>query len=102
LLVSMAMDAREMSKLVLTEIGAALTAGGVVGVLNYLTLWWNARLFTSGGSALIAWAVQLARLAMLATALALVARFGTLPLLAAALGVLAVRSIMVLRLGANP
>jgi len=103
----MAMDAREMSTLPFAAHGhalhvvAGLAIGAVTGAFNYLTLWWNARLFATRGSAPAALAVQFARLALMAAPLALIARLGALPLLAAMLGIVAARSVVVPWLGAH-
>jgi F1F0 ATPase subunit 2 len=107
----MAMDAGEMTKSLLADhqlamsliaIAVSFAAGLLAGAFHYLTLWWNVRLFTAGGSALKAVAIQLARLALIATVLIVVTRFGALPLLAAMLGLLASRAVALRRVGAEP
>jgi len=70
------------------------TAGVGSGLLYFHALWWNARLFTSGASAIIAVAFGFARFALLAGLLAFASREGASPLLAMALGVLAARPLV--------
>ena len=111
MLVGVAMDAHAMTTLSLTEpelirhifgMSAALGAGILIGMLHFLTLRWNAAMFAAGQSLLPALAMQLARFAATTGALAVVAgRFGALPLLVAAAGVLATRTVVVRR-GARP
>lgn len=78
-----------------------LLVGSSIGALHYLTLWWNAQALTIGRLPLVAFAIQLARLAVFAAALAIISRnYGALPLLVATLGILASRRVA-LRLGAH-
>jgi F1F0 ATPase subunit 2 len=75
---------------------AWLTLGLLLGAAYFLSLRWNVGLFSTGQSLALALGVQLARFAILAGALAIVAiRSGTLGLLAATLGVLAARLVAV-------
>lgn len=73
-----------------------LAAGIVIGAVHFLSLRWNVQMLTAGRSLLPVVAVQLGRFAGMALVLALITRtFGALPLLAAALGILAARTIIV-------
>ena len=75
-----------------------LAAGTVIGAAHFLSLRWNLRMLAAGRSVLPAAAVQLARFAALGIALAVIVRtFGALPLLAATLGILAARTVIVRR-----
>jgi F1F0 ATPase subunit 2 len=78
-----------------------LAAGAALGLAHFASLAWNTRLYVSGGAAR-AFAVQLLRLAVLAAALAGLARLGAPPLLAGALGLLLARRLVLRRLGAAP
>ena len=71
------------------------------GLLHFLLLRWNARLFFTEG-ALHAIGVQVLRLAALAGVLLLAARLGAMPLLLTALGVMIARQIVVRRTQALP
>lgn len=81
--------------------GAALGLGVglAAGAAYFATLWWNTRLYLSGGRALLAVLIQAARFALLLVALAALALFGALPLLMGALGLLVARTLVVRRLG---
>lgn len=71
-----------------------LLAGALLGSLYFLTLRWNVRILVSG-RALLPFGLQLLRFAVVAAALTIVARsFGALPLLAAALGLLLARTLI--------
>jgi F1F0 ATPase subunit 2 len=81
------------------DAGAWLAAGALIGVFHFMTLRWNVQMFAVGGSLVLASLSQLVRFALVACLLVVIARqFGALPLLAAAAGILAARSV-VLRLG---
>jgi F1F0 ATPase subunit 2 len=78
-----------------------LLAGALLGSLYFLTLRWNVRILASG-RVLLPFGLQLIRFAVVAAALTIVARsFGALPLLAAALGLLLART-MILRWEMQP
>jgi len=71
-------------------------AGMVIGAVHFLSLRRNVRMLTAGRSLLPIVAIQLGRFAALAVVLAAITRsFGALPLLAAALGILTARTIIV-------
>jgi len=73
-------------------------AGTIIGAAHFLSLRWNVRMLTAGRSLLPVVAVQLGRFAAMAVVLALITRtFGALPLLAAALGILVARTVIVRR-----
>ncbi len=75
---------------------AWLGCGALIGAGYFLMLRWNVRLFVRGRAPLLALALQLGRFALLAVALALIAsRFGAVPLLGAAAGILAARTVAV-------
>jgi F1F0 ATPase subunit 2 len=100
------MDAQAMTSLHLAEhawlaLQAAtwLGAGALIGALNFLSLHWNVRMLALGRTPLLAMALVLGRFVLLAGVLAAIAsRFGALPLLLAAAGILVVRTAAV-RLG---
>jgi len=75
--------------------------GIAAGLLHFLLLRWNTRLFITAG-ALHAFGVQSLRLAALAGVLLLAARLGAMPLLLTALGVMIPRQIVVRRAQAVP
>lgn len=81
--------------------GAALGfgVGLVAGAAYFASLWWNTRLYLSGGRALLAIALQVLRFALLLAAMALLSLFGAWPLLAGAAGLLVARTVVVRRLG---
>ncbi len=79
----------------LTLLGA-FAAGALLGTAHFASLWWSVVLM-SNGRTVLGVAVQGLRFAALALALALIARQGAAPLLAAALGVLATRALLILR-----
>lgn len=75
-----------------------LLVGALLGVVHFGSLWWNTRLYTTGG-AVAALAIQLGRFAVLALVLAGLALLGALPLLAGAAGLMIARQLVVRRLG---
>jgi hypothetical protein len=75
--------------------------GVAAGLLHFLLLRWNARLFITEG-ALHAIGVQALRLAALGSVLVLAARLGAMPLLLTALGVMIARQIILRRTQAVP
>jgi F1F0 ATPase subunit 2 len=73
---------------------AGFGAGVLLGASHFLTLHWNVRMLALGRAQLIAMTLQLARFALLAVALALIARiFGALPLVVATAGIIAARVV---------
>jgi len=79
---------------------AWFTSGVLAGTLHFLTLRWNVRMLTPGGSLLLPAALQILRFALVAAALWAITRFiGPLALLITAVGLFAGRCV-VLRLGA--
>jgi F1F0 ATPase subunit 2 len=76
-----------------------LALGLVAGTLHFSLLRWNTIFYARPGRIGMGAALQLARLAVLAALLTMVARQGALPLLLTALGVLIARPIVVRRLG---
>ena len=84
------------------RVAAWLTVGALIGTFHFLTLRWNVRIFTVDRSFLRAFTVQLVRFAVILGALLVVTRsFGALPLLAAAVGIVAARTTVV-RFGVQP
>ena len=75
-----------------------LVAGLGLGVLYFHGIWWNARLFASGGRVTTAIVLSLGRFSLLGGLLALAALEGVLPLLAMALGVLIARPLVIRRM----
>lgn len=74
-----------------------LAAGFGLGLLYFRGVWWNVRLFASGGRVVTAIALGLGRFILLGGLLALAALEGALPLLAMALGVLVARPLVMRR-----
>ncbi len=74
-----------------------LGAGFGVGLLYFRGVWWNARLFASGGRVPTAIALGLGRFIILGGLMALAALEGALPLLAMALAVLIARPLVMRR-----
>ncbi|WP_158258684.1 N-ATPase subunit AtpR [Rhodopila globiformis] len=74
---------------------AWLAAGLAAGTLHFALLRWNAALYGRAGGIGGAVALQLLRLAVLGGVLAVIATYGALPLLLAALGVVAARPVVV-------
>ncbi|MGB7973012.1 MAG: ATP synthase subunit I [Roseiarcus sp.] len=72
-------------------------AGFGLGMVYFRGVWWNARLFASGGRVTAAIALGLGRFILLGGLLALAALEGALPLLAMALGVLVARPLVMRR-----
>ena len=81
------------------KIVIGLVAGFFVGVMHFGSLWWNARLFTTG-SAGKAIALQLGRIAVAVVVLTLLARLSFAALLSGGLAFLVARPFMVWRFGA--
>lgn len=85
----------------LAPIGRAvlgLAAGMLLGLVHFGSLWWNARLYASGGVA-SALGLQLLRFALLLVVLGGLAWLGAPALLAGALGLFLARGVMVRLLG---
>lgn len=81
----------------------AYFAGGVgLGLVYFNAIWWNARLFARSGLGVAAIALVIGRFALLGGALTLASLQGAAPLLVMALGVLAVRPIVMRRHRAAP
>lgn len=80
--------------------GAAfgMAVGALLGLIHFGSLWWNTTLYARGGAG-AALMIQLARFAVLVLVLAGLARLGAVPLLAGAAGLIAVRHLVVRRLG---
>jgi F1F0 ATPase subunit 2 len=89
----MAMDAPAMT---FGSLIAAFAAGAALGSAHFGSLWWSVVLMRDGRTGLGV-AVQALRFAALAIALALIARLGAAPFLAAALGVIAARMVLMRR-----
>jgi F1F0 ATPase subunit 2 len=93
------MDEKRMSVLALT-LSAHLIAGILLGLAYFRGLWWNARLFTTGGHATRAILLMVGRVALLGGMLTLASLEGAGPLLVMALGVLIARAVVMRRLPA--
>jgi F1F0 ATPase subunit 2 len=78
----------------LLESGAWLTAGGLLGAFHFLSLRRSARMLATASAPAAALALHLIRFAVTAGALSVIARHGAVPLLAATLGVLAARTVV--------
>jgi F1F0 ATPase subunit 2 len=88
----MAMDASAM----IVALMVGLAGGAILGAAHLASLWWSVILLR-GGRPILGVAVQALRFVALALALALIARHGAAPLLAAAVGVLAARALLLRR-----
>jgi F1F0 ATPase subunit 2 len=84
-----AMDAPAMMAMALI----GLVAGVVLGAAHLASLWWSVVLVRDGRP-ILGFIAQALRFVVLALALALIARHGAAPLLAAAFGVLASRALL--------
>jgi len=77
---------------------AWLAAGAGLGTVHFLSLRWNLRMLAAGRALLAVAAVQLTRFVTVGILLAAITiYFGALPLLAATLGLLAARTVIVRR-----
>lgn len=74
------------------------TAGALLGLIHFGSLWWNTKTFMNG-SLMPAFAIQLGRFAILVTGLAALAKLGAFPLLGSALGLLLARSAVMRHVG---
>jgi F1F0 ATPase subunit 2 len=74
-------------------LAVGLVAGAVLGAAHLASLWWSVALVRDGRP-ILRFMAQALRFAALALALALIARHGAAPLLAAAFGVLASRALL--------
>jgi len=74
-----------------------LAAGAILGAAHLASLWWSVTLMRDGRP-ILGVVVQALRFVALAAALALIARHGAAPLIAAAFGVLAARAVLLRRL----
>jgi F1F0 ATPase subunit 2 len=73
-----------------------LVAGAALGVAHLASLWWSVVLLRDGRR-ILGFIAQALRFCALALALAVIARHGAAPLLAAAVGVLASRALLLKR-----
>ncbi len=83
------------------QFGAGALGGALLGYVYFRALWWNVALIDRGSTA-TALFLFLARFALLGAILFFIARFGALPLLAAAAGLLVARRIAMRRFGGAP
>ena len=74
----------------------ALVAGAVLGAAHLVSLWWSVALLRDGRT-ILGLGVQALRFVALGLALALIARQGTGPLIAAAVAVLVTRALLLRR-----
>ena len=74
-----------------------LAAGAILGAAHLASLWWSVILLRDGHPVLGILA-QALRFVVLAAGLAVIARHGAAPLIAAAVGVLAARALLLRRL----
>jgi F1F0 ATPase subunit 2 len=88
----MAMDASAMTE----ALAIGLAAGAILGAAHLASLWWSVVLLRDGRP-ILGLMVQALRFVPLALALALIARQGAAPFLAAAFGVLAARALVLWR-----
>lgn len=90
MLVGLEMDAERMNI-------ASFIVGVVAGALFFGGLWWNARLFGTGGSTRTMILVMVGRYALLGGLLTLASLQGAMPLLLMAAGVLVARFLVMRR-----
>lgn len=83
------------------QFGAGALAGALIGYAYFTALWWNVALIDKGSTA-TALLFFVARFAVLAAAFFILAKFGALPLLAGAAGLLAARRVALRRHGSAP
>ncbi|MGD0635850.1 MAG: ATP synthase subunit I [Beijerinckiaceae bacterium] len=81
---------------------AYFAAGVGLGAVYFNAIWWNARLFARSGLGVAAIALVIGRFVLLGGALVLASLQGAAPLLAMALGVLAIRPVIMRRHRAAP
>ncbi len=75
---------------------AWLPVGMAIGIFQFMTLRWVVGMLASGRSVLLPFGTQLARLVLIAAALALITRLvGALPLLGTTAGIVIARTAMV-------
>ena len=79
-------------------VATGLAAGFLAGVIHFMSLWWNTRLFAIGAAGR-AFALQLARVALAVAALATLSLIGPLGILCGALGFLLARPLLLRRFG---
>ena len=87
--------------LLIVEIMSGIAIGAGIGATHYYLLWRNVEMLVSSQSLKRAMALQIIRLFLTGAALYLIARFGALPLVAAALGLVGARVVVVRRIGAG-
>jgi N-ATPase, AtpR subunit len=93
------MDAQAMTSFHLAEqallalrVGAWLSNGALIGAIYFLTLRWTVNMLTAHKRLLAAVTLQLGRLALVASLLAIiVSAFGALPLMLTTVGIFAAR-----------
>lgn len=83
---------------VVRDAAVGLVGGVLVGLFHFSSLWWNTRLLVSerAGKAIV---LQVARLAVTATTLAILTWLGPLALVSAGVGFFVARTFTVQRLG---
>jgi len=94
----MAMDARAVIAVLATAVSGAapwLMAGAAIGAFHFLSLRTTAGMLAAPASFTAALTLHLLRFPVTAAALVVVARHGAAPLLAATLGVVAARTVVV-------
>jgi F1F0 ATPase subunit 2 len=103
------MDAKRMTSLSLAylspwpmvlSLAGYFAAGFLLGLVYFRGLWWNARLFASGGRVITTIGLMLGRFILLGGVLTIVSLEGAMPLLMTALGVLIARSVFMRQLPA--
>lgn len=82
-----------------TTVGLAI--GFVLGLVHFRMLWQTTRLLVAGGAVARTVALQFLRLGLIVGGLALLAWAGTLPLIAATIGLSGARQVVVRRFGAR-
>jgi N-ATPase, AtpR subunit len=103
MLVRLAMDAQTMTSLSHLDVmplalgaGTWFAAGVLIGACYFLTLRWNVWMFTTRRSLLLPFGIQLARFALMAVTLTVIASwFGALALIAATAGILVTRTAII-------
>jgi F1F0 ATPase subunit 2 len=77
---------------------AGFAVGLALGILHYLSLWWNTRLFTTGAAGK-AIALQLGRIAVAVAVLVMLARLSLIALASGTFGLLVARPLVMWYVG---
>jgi hypothetical protein len=80
----------------IVRVGAWLSSGALIGAFYFFTLRWSVKMLSANKRLLLAMVLQLGRLTLLASLLAIIViRFGALPLVLTTVGIFAARAAAV-------